>query len=76
MDNLSAIVYTNETCFNLTYITLPQLKKNLTQVKINLVTNKFPENHEKFDYVNYIETNVLFREDGSHFRNSMLNALS
>jgi len=75
MEDLNVIVYTNETYFNITYITIPQLKKNLPNVKINLVSNKFPNEFEKFDYVNYIETNVPFVGDGSHFRDSMLNAL-
>jgi hypothetical protein len=74
--DISFIVFTNETYFNINYVTMPQLIKN-TQglgVKINLVSNKFPE-HKRFTDVNYIESNVPFDGSGHHFRDTMLYAL-
>lgn len=74
--DISFIVYTNETYFNINYITIPQLLKNVKElnVKINLVSNKFPQ-HEQFAGVNYIESNVSFDGAGRHFRDTMLHAL-
>lgn len=74
--DISFIVFTNETYFNINYVTIPQLIKNTKglDAKINLVSNKFPE-HKRFVDVNYIESNVPFDGSGHHFRDTMLYAL-
>ena len=74
--DISVIVFTNETYFNINYITIPQLLKNTQglNVKINLASNKFPQ-HEKIAEVTYIESNVPFDGGGHHFRDTMLYAL-
>lgn len=76
INNLSILVFTNEKSFNINYITIPQLLKNISHIdiKINLVSNRFPET-DRFDGVNYIETNVPFQGNGGHFRESMMCAL-
>jgi hypothetical protein len=69
-------VFTNESYFGINHVTIPQLIKNTKHlnVKINLISNKFPE-HERFVGVNYIESNILFDGSGHHFRDTMLYAL-
>jgi hypothetical protein len=69
-------VFTNENYFGINYVTIPQLIKNTKHlnVKINLISNKFPE-HERFEGVNYIESNIPFDGSGKHFRDTMLYAL-
>jgi hypothetical protein len=77
MEDICFNVYTNEEYFNINYITIPNLKRNTSELnwKINLISNRFPE-HEKFDNVNYIESNITFQNDGGHYRNTMLYALN
>jgi hypothetical protein len=76
MNKIESIVFTNEKYFNILYVTLPRLIDNLGQlnIPINVVTNKLPTND--FKGVNFIETNVAFCPQGTHFRNSMLISLS
>ena len=76
MNKIEVIVFTNEKYFNILYVTLQKLVNNLKNldVPINVVTNKLPLND--FGGVNFIETIVDFSQDGSHFRDSMLFALS
>jgi hypothetical protein len=76
MNKIEVIVFTNEKYFNILYVTLQKLVNNLLNLEtnINVVTNKLPIND--FKGVNFIETNVEFSPQGSHFRDSMLFALS
>ena len=77
MKDISFVVFTNENYFDLLYITLPYTIENTKHLNktINIVSNKIPQ-HEKFDGVNYIDSNVNFSGDGSHFRDSLLFALN
>lgn len=77
MKDISFLIYTNENYFNLLYLTFPYFKKNTEELskKTYIVSNKIPK-HEKFDNVTYIDANVNFEENGSHFRNTMLCALN
>ena len=77
MKDISFVVFTNENYFNLLYLTLPYTIENTKHLNktINIVSNKIPQ-HEKFDGVNYIDSNVNFSGDGSHFRDSLLFALN
>ncbi len=77
MKDISFVVFTNENYFNLLYLTLPYTIENTKHLNktINVVSNKIPQ-HEKFDGVNYIDSNVNFSGDGSHFRDSLLFALN
>jgi len=77
MKDISFIVFTNENYFDLLYLTLPYTIENTKHLNktINIVSNKIPQ-HEKFDGVNYIDSNVNFSGDGSHFRDSLLFALN
>jgi hypothetical protein len=76
MKDISVIVFTNEKYFNLLYLTLPYTIENTKHlgIKIHVVTNKVPE-HETFEGVNYIESNTIFREDESHFWETLFVAL-
>jgi hypothetical protein len=73
MKDISFVVFTNENYFDLLYLTIENTK-HLNKT-INIVSNKIPQ-HEKFDGVNYIDSNVNFSGDGSHFRDSLLFALN
>ena len=77
MKDISFVVFTNENYFDLLYLTLPYTIENTKHLNktINIVSNKIPQ-HEKFDGVNYIDSNVNFSGDGSHFRDSLLFALN
>jgi hypothetical protein len=77
MKDISFVVFTNENYFDLLYLTLPYTIENTKHLNktINVVSNKIPQ-HEKFDGVNYIDSNVNFSGDGSHFRDSLLFALN
>jgi len=77
MKDISFVVFTNENYFDLLYLTLPYTIENTKDLNktINVVSNKIPQ-HEKFDGVNYIDSNVNFSGDGSHFRDSLLFALN
>lgn len=77
MKDISFVVFTNENYFDLLYLTLPYTIENTKHLnkKINVVSNKIPE-HEIFNGVNYIDSNVNFSSDGSHFRDSLLFALN
>ena len=77
MKDISFVVFTNENYFNLLYLTLPYTIENTKHLNkiINIVSNKIPQ-HEKFEGVNYIDSNVNFSGDGSHFRDSLLFALN
>jgi hypothetical protein len=77
MKDISFVVFTNENYFNLLYLTLPYTIENTKHLnkKINIVSNKIPQ-HEKFEGINYIDSNVNFSGDGSHFRDSLLFALN
>lgn len=72
MNTIEAVVFTNEKYFNILYVTLPKLVQNLN-IPINVVTNKLLENN--FEKVNFIETNIEFSQQGSHFRDSMIKSL-
>jgi hypothetical protein len=77
MKDISFVVFTNENYFDLLYLTLPYTIENTKHLNktINVVSNKIPE-HEIFNGVNYIDPNVNFSSDGSHFRDSLLFALN
>jgi hypothetical protein len=77
MKDISFVVFTNENYFDLLYLTLPYTIENTKHLNktINVVSNKIPE-HEIFNGVNYIDSNVKFSSDGSHFRDSLLYALN
>jgi hypothetical protein len=77
MKDISFVVFTNENYFDLLYLTLPYTIENTKHLNktINVVSNKIPE-HEIFNGVNYIDSNVNFSSDGSHFRDSLLFALN
>ena len=76
MSDISFNIFTNEKYFNINYVTVPFLKENTKHLNknINIISNRFPE-HERFNDVNYIESNISFQEDGGHFRDTMLYAL-
>jgi hypothetical protein len=76
MNKIEVVVFTNEKYFNILYVTLPKIVENLSKlnIPINVVTTKLPTNG--FKDVNFIETNVEFSPQGTHFRNSMLISLS
>ena len=76
MNDISFNIFTNERYFNINYVTVPFLKENTSHLNrnINIISNKFPE-HEKFEGINYIESNVPFQDNGGHFRDTMLYAL-
>lgn len=77
MSDISFVVFTNENYFDLLYLTLPYTIENTKHLNkpINVVSNKIP-NHESFYGVNYIDSNIDFSSDGSHFRDSLLFALN
>jgi hypothetical protein len=77
MKDISFVVFTNENYFDLLHLTLPYTIENTKHLNktINVVSNKIPE-HEIFNGVNYIDSNVNFSPDGSHFRDSLLFALN
>jgi hypothetical protein len=79
MGNIETIIYTNENHINILNVTLPRFVKFLKPINsnINIVTNKFVNNTNiNFNDVNIIETNINFDPQGSHFRDSMLIALT
>jgi len=77
MKDISFLVYTNETYFDLLYLTLPFTLENTKHLnkKINLVSNKIPD-HYKFKNVTYIDANISFSPYEQHFRNTLLTALN
>lgn len=77
MKDISFVVFTNENYFNLLYLTLPFTIENTKHLgkPINIVSNRIPP-YEKFDEVNYIDCNVNFSSNGSHFRDTLLFALN
>jgi hypothetical protein len=77
MNDVAFLVFTNEHYFDLLNLTLPYTIENTKHLdkKIYLVSNKIPE-HNKFDGINYIDTNVPFEDDGGHFKNVLFNALN
>jgi hypothetical protein len=76
MGDISFVVFTNENYFDLLYLTLPYTIENTKHLNktINVVSNKIPK-HEVFYGINYIDSNVEFSSDGSHFRDTLLFAL-
>jgi hypothetical protein len=76
---MEIIIFTNEHYIDILNITLPRFVEYLKplNLRINVVTNRLVNNTGiNFDGVNIIETGVGFEYDGSHFRQSMLHALS
>jgi hypothetical protein len=76
---MEIIIFTNEHYIDILNITLPRFVEYLKplNLRINVVTNRLVNNTGiNFDGVNIIETGVDFEYDGSHFRQSMLHALS
>lgn len=76
-NNIEILIFTNEHYFDILHVTLPRISKYLQSLNsnINLVINKYKSDY-RFNDINVIETNVEFKRDGSHFRDSLLFALS
>lgn len=76
MKDISFVVFTNEKYFDLLYLTLPYTIENTKHLEKNIyvVSNRVPP-HEVFDEVKYIDSNISFRGDETHFRDCLLVAL-
>jgi hypothetical protein len=78
IDNLRFIIYTNEKNFDLGELCIKYFLKfsQERQIKISLVSNKFPHNNFKYsDVVSYLSGDVEFNGNGSHFAETMTNVL-
>lgn len=79
MNNLEIVIFTNEHHIDILNVTLPRIVTYLSPIKskINVITNKLINNTNiDFSDVNVIETNIVFDNNGIHFRDSMLLSLT
>jgi hypothetical protein len=79
MKNYDIVVcyYTNEQNITLCEIAVDFFKKNSRELKINIVSNSIPDNHNFFhNDIMYHNSNVDFMSDGSHFGETMLKYLN
>lgn len=76
MNKVTIVVYTNEKYFDLLFLTLPYTVKHTqdTEMQISVVSNKIP-NQERINNIRYIDSNVEFCPEGSHFRDTLMYAL-
>jgi hypothetical protein len=77
MKDISFIVYTNESYYDLLKLTLPHTIKNTNHLDsvIHVVSNKIPKNLN-FPSVNFIDCETELMLDGGHFGNTLLKALN
>lgn len=74
LDDFCFVVYTNESYIPILNLTFKEFDKFLkdTPIKKYVVSNKFTEKLERYDYVEYFESGVNFSGDGGHFAQTFL----
>jgi hypothetical protein len=77
MDNLRVVFFTNQNNYKIAEISVEYFKKNSKKQTIDIVSNKFTQSSKfKHNDVQYLDMNVDWKYDGSHFGESMIKYLN